>query len=58
MLSFQYIYIYIYTENKTNENQQLLFVCCKRTNETANFGLFSPNGKRKTEVCFPWSTNN
>ncbi len=56
MLPFQYIYIY--TENKTNENRQLLFVCCKRTKETANFRLFSANGKQKTEVCFPWSTND
>jgi hypothetical protein len=37
------------TENRTNGKQQLLFVCCKRKTETANFRLFAANrnGKRK-----------
>jgi hypothetical protein len=30
-----------------NRNSKLPFVCCKQKTETANFRLFSANGKRK-----------
>ncbi len=33
--------------NGTNGKWQLLFVCCKRKTETANFHLFAENEKQK-----------
>ncbi len=41
-------------ENGTNKKRQLLFVCCKRKTETANFYLFSANEKRKNGGLFSW----
>jgi hypothetical protein len=34
-------------ENGINGKQQLPFICCKWKTETANFPLFSANGKQK-----------
>ncbi len=43
---YPFLYIYIYGK-RTNGKQQLLFDCCKRNTESANFRLFAANGNRK-----------
>jgi hypothetical protein len=47
-----FVYIYIYICCRFN-----IYIYTRKTQitEKANFRLFSAKGKRKTEVCFPWS---